>query len=329
MKQYRYSNYHSHGNYQSKVRKRRIVVCSIALVAVAAIVGGVALALHFNPLPITPTTSSAASSSGTTESKQPPASSGEPAVSSTASQTESTPSKIEGVTPSSPGEYPYQSSHPDLYVPVKEKKRVVGTAFLTFDDGPSEQTDKILDILKEKNAKACFYVIYHEGAEAERLLKRIVEEGHTLGVHTYTHRYDDIYASVDAYLDDFQKISDWIEGVTGVKPTMFRFPGGSENDYNKAIYQELIAEMTRRGYVYNDWNIATGDADRTDVPKQECIDNVLNNSAPMYRCFILMHDSTYKGTTVEALPAIIDGLRQQDFTIEPLTDEVVPCTFQD
>ena len=94
----------------------------------------------------------------------------------------------------------------------------------------------------------------------QEILRRIAEEGHTIGIHTDSHQYRSIYASVEAYLEDFEKVFRKVYEITGVKPEIFRFPGGSVNGYNGAIYQELIAEMMRRGFSYYDWNVSSADA---------------------------------------------------------------------
>jgi len=150
----------------------------------------------------------------------------------------------------------YQREYSSLHVEndfIFEDRNDEKICYLTFDDGPdAENTAYILDVLKEHNAKATFFVVYKDYKEERALYKRIAEEGHTIGVHTASHNYNKIYASVEDYLDDFERCSEQIESVTGVKPEIFRFPGGSVNSYNAGIYQEIIAEMVRRGYTYYD-----------------------------------------------------------------------------
>ena len=137
---------------------------------------------------------------------------------------------------------------------------VDNAVYLTFDDGPSARTDEILEILDKYGVKATFFVVgANEEGDLERMQK-IVAAGHTLAIHSYSHDYKKIYASVEAYLEDFNQMFCQIYEATGVKPQIFRFPGGSVNSYNVGIHQQLIAEMTRRGFVYFDWNVANGDA---------------------------------------------------------------------
>lgn len=132
---------------------------------------------------------------------------------------------------------------------------VDNAVYLTFDDGPSARTDEILEILDKYGVKATFFVVgANEEGDLERMQK-IVAAGHTLAIHSYSHDYKKIYASVEAYLEDFNQMFCQIYEATGVKPQIFRFPGGSVNSYNVGIHQQLIAEMTRRGFVYFDWNV--------------------------------------------------------------------------
>lgn len=223
----------------------------------------------------------------------------------------------------------YQKSYPDLYVEndfnfVKSKDNVV---YLTFDDGPNVNvTPRVLDVLKQYDVKATFFVIYKEGEAEEALYKRIVDEGHTIAVHTSSHSYNAIYSSVDAYLADFEKISSKIESVTGVKPEIFRFPGGSINSYNVGLYQELIAEMLRRGYVYYDWHVSSGDASGPSVSADKIKNNVLNTTNDK-EAIVLMHDGPGHGATADALPGIIEGLKSKGYRFAALDNSVTPSCF--
>lgn len=220
----------------------------------------------------------------------------------------------------------YTQLYPDMYVKRPEKQISPNkTIFLTFDDGPSARTGEVLDILKQKNVKATFFVVGNTSAAGKDYMKRIVEEGHTIAPHTFTHNFKSIYSSVEAYLNDFNKIYTLIYETTGVKPTIFRFAGGSKNSFNKNNYREIIAEMTRRGFDYYDWNLSTGDAAKKSLtPAEKCLSNVLNYSAKYNNAVVLMHDAQPKTTTVQALPALIDGLRNQGFSFQKLSNEIYP-----
>lgn len=224
----------------------------------------------------------------------------------------------------------YINEYPELYVDneyeyIQEYNKKV---YLTFDDGPTPGvTEKVLDILKRYDAKATFFVIYREGTIYEELYRRIVDEGHTIAVHSASHNYEKIYSSTESYLQDFATIANHIYSITGVKPEIFRFPGGSINSYNGAVYIQIIAEMTRRGYTYYDWNVASGDASYSVASTQWIINNVVNDVRPKQANIVLMHDSAGKKTTVEALPHIIEVLANKGYSFLALSNNVIPAQF--
>lgn len=224
---------------------------------------------------------------------------------------------------------PYQQKYEDLYV---ERNAYVDsiadekTAYLTFDDGPSKMTLKILDLLDEYGIKATFFVVYKDDDFSLSIYKEIVERGHSIGLHTYSHEYKQIYSSVDAYLDDFYKLYKHIYEVTGIKCDIFRFPGGSINSYNTNIYREIIAEMVRRGFVFYDWNISSADAEPGST-KESIIRNIKRGLENQDRVIILMHDSPHKQLTYDTLPTVIDYLYEKDFIFRKLDNTVRPITF--
>lgn len=227
-------------------------------------------------------------------------------------------------------QFEYQKKYKNLYIEndFAYKPREEKICYLTFDDGPStENTKRILDILQEYNVKATFFVVNKEGDEIESLYKRIVKDGHTIGIHSASHDYAKIYKSVEAYLKDFNIISKRIEEVTGVKPDIFRFPGGSVNSYNADIYVPLAAEMLRRGYTYYDWNVSSGDASLTILSKEAICKNVVNGMYDNGENIVLLHDSNEKDSTVEALPEIIETLSAQGYTFAKLDNKVRPIIF--
>lgn len=223
----------------------------------------------------------------------------------------------------------YQDLYPDFYAPqpLGAQERIENTIYLTFDDGPSERTDEILKILEDKDVKATFFVIGQSDEADLQRMRDIVAAGHTIGMHSYTHNYTQIYSSVEAYLEDMYRIFVQIRETTGETPTVFRFPGGSINAYNHAIYRELIAEMLRRGFVPCDWNLSGGDATGTPAPASEIVRSVVGPAADVTRGFVLMHDAQVKKTTVEALGTVIDQLREMGFTFEQLTPQTMPVLY--
>lgn len=194
--------------------------------------------------------------------------------------------------------------------------------YLTFDDGPSKNTPKILDILKKYNAKATFFVI---NSADIGYIKRIHDEGHTVGLHTATHNYAQIYSSTEAYFNDLKQISDKVESIIGVKTTVMRFPGGSSNQisskYCKGIMTKLVTLVPQNGYSYFDWNVSSGDADAVTPSYTYIRNNVLNNAKNKNSICVLMHDAAAKTTTVQALPEIIEGLTKMGFAFEALKPE--------
>ena len=227
-------------------------------------------------------------------------------------------------------ESPYANLYPDFYAPqsLSAGVRENGVIYLTFDDGPSARTGEILDVLKEKNVKATFFVIGSQGEANAQLLKRIVDEGHTIAMHTSSHNYTKIYASVEDYLADMYQIFTQIRETTGVTPTLFRFPGGSINNYNSGISHELIAEMLRRGFVPFDWNISSRDAATVKLlPAETLVNNVVNDAKKMPYGIVLMHDSAAKTTTAKAVGPMIDQLREMGFELKALTPETKSMLF--
>ena len=223
--------------------------------------------------------------------------------------------------------FPYQTMYPDLYCEKKQPLPTPSkTLYLTFDDGPSENTVKVLNILKKYNIKATFFVVGRDAPRSVELMKQIVAEGHSIGVHTYTHDYATIYASIEAYLADFKKEYDVIYNATGVKPTIFRFPGGSINSYDQNLYQPLIAEMLRRGFTYYDWNISSGDGASTTTSAM-VKSNVLGTAAKLDHGIVLMHDSSGKSNTMAALEEVIVELSHKGFKFASINNEVMPITF--
>lgn len=194
--------------------------------------------------------------------------------------------------------------------------------YLTFDDGPSDNTLYILDILARYNAKATFFVIKTSKFE---YVKKIHEAGHTIGLHSNSHVYSQIYSSTDAYFADLKAISDAVEAQTGVKSNIIRFPGGGSNGVSKKYCVGIMTKLTKmvgeKGYFYFDWNVSSGDAESTRPAASKIVNNVLTQARNKDSICVLMHDAAAKTTTVEALPAIIEGLAAQGFRFEGLTSQ--------
>lgn len=195
--------------------------------------------------------------------------------------------------------------------------------YLTFDDGPSENTPKILDILDKYNIKATFFVTGFKTDYAD-YIKIEHDKGHTVGMHTYTHDYSKIYRSESAYFDDLNKIGQLCKEQLGYIPHYIRFPGGSSNtisaEYSKGIMSKLAKEVIKKGYQYYDWNSGNGDA----VAGNPTADTLYKNAikfAGGTDLVMLSHDSADKNSTVEALPKIIEYYQKQGYTFKPIDDK--------
>ena len=224
----------------------------------------------------------------------------------------------------------YEQLYPDLYADVPSDiiyNADMDYVYMTFDDGPSKYTENILYYLKQYDIKATFFVVPDGSAESNARLKAIADAGHTIGIHTATHEYNKIYASVDAYLEDFKIAYDRVYEATGVKCNLFRFPGGSINDYNTSIRDDLIAEMTRRGFIYFDWNVDSSDA--LGATWTEMYNTVLKQTAAANRAVVLMHDYNGGYNTVLVLEDIIKALinDKRGYKFDKLTEYVKPVQF--
>ena len=203
-------------------------------------------------------------------------------------------------------------------VRVSERNKV-GTIYLTFDDGPQwGTTDKILDILKEEGVEATFFVT-NKGPD--ELIKRMYDEGHTVALHTATHDYATVYASVDSYFNDLNSVKARVKRITGYDSTIIRFPGGSSNTvsrkYSVGIMSTLTSEVVNRGYKYFDWNISSGDAAGGSPTPTQIKNNVVNNLRKDRINMVLMHD--IKTYTRDALRDIIRYGKDNGYTFEKIT----------
>ena len=166
-----------------------------------------------------------------------------------------------------------------------------GVIYLTFDDGPStKNTARLLDILKEENVKATFFLI--DKTNTDYLIKRMYDEGHTIGLHTASHNYKYIYSSTTNFIKDIEKIQEKVARITGEKSSIIRFPGGSSNtvsSFNPGIMCTLSNMVIEKGYHYFDWNVSSGDAG-SKRSKKNTYRNVTNNLSKNRANVVLMHD---------------------------------------
>lgn len=218
---------------------------------------------------------------------------------------------------------PMPTFQPDLLKDVRNKDGVK-TAYLTFDDGPTNSiTPKILDTLRRYNIKATFFQVGTLIESNPDMARRVYEEGHLLANHSYAHNYSELYATKDSFISEIQKTEALIKGVTGEDEIfkLFRYPGGSYNagtwGANKQIYKNVLAEM---GYKYCDWNSLNGDAEGGKKTAPQLVEGVKNSSADKEDIVVLMHDAAAKKTTAEALPEIIEYLLSQGYEFKRLDE---------
>lgn len=219
--------------------------------------------------------------------------------------------------------FTYQTLYPDLYVTPAASfvESPAGTVYLTFDGGISSNTAIILDVLKEKGVKATFFVVGSYCVGCEDVLNRIVDEGHTLGMRGYSNDVEKVYKTVESFLADFYKCFDLFVDETGVTPTVFRFPGGSINSFNSGIYQQLIAETTRRGFTFYDWNVLAQDVYSSSSPM---ITNVLSGCKTLGGGMVLLQD---QATDAMELRVLIDELKTNGYTLAKIDSSVRPVVF--
>ena len=199
--------------------------------------------------------------------------------------------------------------------------------YLTFDDGPWVGTPRLLDILDQYNIKACFFVTaqYMENDALVDMLKQIKDRGHNIAVHSLTHDYKKIYASVDAFLADYDAMDDIILKATGERTKLLRFPGGSNTGYNKAIRTELLQAVRDRGIIYFDWNSFDGDVE--GKRGQALIDQTIQQVNANKHSTLLMHDMPSTAFVHDALPTIIEQLKADGYRFELLGMDTPPKQF--
>lgn len=220
----------------------------------------------------------------------------------------------------------YSALYEDLYVEEPpEYVREENTVYLTFDDGPSSNTYSILSYLRKANVKATFFVVPNRSEECAATLRAIAADGHAIGVHSATHEYEKIYASVETFLDDFYEAWDIIRDATGISTEIFRFPGGSNNDYNVDTREAIIAEMSRRGFRFYDWNVDSYDvAGATWTQMYNSIPEEVKGNA---RSIVLMHDAASRQNTVLVLEDIIKVLLDEGYKFDKINSDTKPVQF--
>lgn len=209
---------------------------------------------------------------------------------------------------------------------VPEKIEYVGTIYLTFDDGPSiESTPLILDILKENNIPATFFILdYKHESSKEELVLRAFNEGHTIGLHGTSHTYSKIYSSLDNLIENFESLQEKVYVTTGYRSNIIRFPGGSSNTVSKhyctGIMTDAVEYFSSTDFLYFDWNVDSEDAGGA-LSSEEIFENVTSSIKPGRNNIVLMHDSSNKKYTVEALQNIINWALAEGYEFKTITED--------
>ena len=209
------------------------------------------------------------------------------------------------------------------------EKSAAHKVYLTFDDGPSANTDTILDTLKKNNIKATFFLIRGNDDEVDRArIKRIYDEGHTLAIHSTYHDYSQVYANMDSFKEDVTKEKDYLKELTGVDVRFYRFPGGSSNTvykhYGVSSLESCADWIHEQGVEYYDWNVSTADSEGVNYTSDEIAHNVTDYIGSKKEYIVLLHDSAAKKATAQALQQIIDEINSRGgYTFCQITDDTV------
>ncbi|MEG2038225.1 MAG: polysaccharide deacetylase family protein [Oscillospiraceae bacterium] len=219
--------------------------------------------------------------------------------------------------------------YPNLYVSKNYNPSPMEpeTVYLTFDDGPSKNTDELMKILARYDVKATFFVLGKNNEYISKV-KDLNECGHTVAPHTYSHNYEQIYAWTDSYIKDFNQIFELIQENGGGKSSIFRFPGGSKNSTVAPWARvAIIDEMNRRGFTYYDWNIVSGDDTPVVLAPEVLYQNVIKQEKGKESLVILFHDSDLYTTTPKAVELVIKHYLEKGWKFAPLTKDVAPIQF--
>ncbi|MDQ8733854.1 polysaccharide deacetylase family protein [Paenibacillus sp. LHD-38] len=195
--------------------------------------------------------------------------------------------------------------------------------YLTFDDGPSKNTEQVLDILKQEGISATFFVLGEHVLGQPEIAKRIIAEGHAIGNHTYDHKYERLYGRFSEFAEQVMKTDKAIYQTTGVRTILFRAPGGTYTNFDQGYFDAMAAA----GYQVHDWNVDSGDSKRQGVPASEIL-TTIKGSKLASKLSVLLHDSAGHTESVKALPAIIKYYKSKGYAFAKITDEVAPIQFK-
>lgn len=206
--------------------------------------------------------------------------------------------------------------------PKAASKAADKVVYLTFDDGPSKWTDDVLDILKKADVPATFFLLGEQAKRFPEIVNRINEAGHSIGNHTYNHKYDELYSSFGVFWSQIKETEEVLRNITGTRTPLVRAPGGTYGHFD-ANYFKLLEQG---GYKVFDWNLDSGDSKRKGVPASEIVKNVIS-AKQRNSMNILMHDGAGHEETVKALPKIIEYYKSLGYEFRAITPEDTPVQF--
>ena len=196
-------------------------------------------------------------------------------------------------------------------------------AYLTFDDGPSNNTHQILDILKQNNIKATFFVLGSQVEIFPETTNRIYNEGHYIANHGYSHKYSEIYQSPEQVLNEFNQCNQIVAKTINVpeyNSHLFRFPGGSVGGKYAELKKQAITLLEQNDILHIDWNSLTGDSEKVNPTEEYLMDNLQKTTEGKNSLVILMHDAGDKILTYEMLPNLISYLREKGYEFKNMYD---------
>lgn len=215
----------------------------------------------------------------------------------------------------------------EVYEENQNAKKQEKIAYLTFDDGPSKVTEDVLDVLRDKQVNATFFLIGNQITEETiPILKQSIADGNCIGIHTYCHKKDSIYCSAESYLEDFEQAYTAIKENLGVEPKIFRFPWGSANGFLCSIGEEVISALEAKGFTYYDWNVSAEDSVGSPT-SYSIMSNIQKDYKKYKKPVVLMHDSSINMLTAQTLPQIIDELKAAGYAFDTLDHMEIPYQY--
>lgn len=205
-----------------------------------------------------------------------------------------------------------------------QKQKVV---YLTFDDGPSVLTEEYLNVLKKHEVKATFFLIGQQiQGDMKRVVEREIQEGHEIGVHTYSHKSGEIYQSADSYYQDVKQVQNLLSKEFRYQASVWRFPWGSANCYIGGFKNDIVGRLQKENMDYVDWNVSAEDSVGTPSTAT-IIENIKKDCFRVEEPVILMHDSNCNQMTLEALEEVIVMLKEEGYEFATISERKEKCQF--